>query len=197
MCGRLVAAAFIVLALASTPGAAQQTSAASVGPAYRIHPGDEIEIMVWGDARLQRILRVLPDGTIAFPLAGQIVAGGQLPTDIERLITAALRPQYRGAVPQVTVMVKNPSGYQFSVIGKVQSPGTFTPGRYVNALEAISIAGGPTQFAQLGNVSIVRHNGGQIHRLPVRLNRALSGSVQQLGPWDVPPIVGGDTIIVP
>ena len=54
MCRRLVAAAFLVLALASTPGAAQQTSAASVGPAYRIHPGDEIEIMVWGDARLQR-----------------------------------------------------------------------------------------------------------------------------------------------
>ena len=197
MCRRLIGGALIVFALTSTPGAAQQTSAALVGPAYRIHPGDEIEIMVWGDARLQRILRVLPDGTIAFPLAGQIVAGGQLPTDIERLITAALRPQYRGAVPQVTVMVKNPSGYQFSVIGKVQSPGTFTPGRYVNALEAVSIAGGPTAFAQLGNVSIVRNNGGQIHRLPVRLNRALSGSVQQLGPWDVPLIFGGDTIIVP
>lgn len=197
MCTRLVAAAFIVFALASAPGAAQQARAASVGPAYRIHPGDEIEIMVWGDARLQRTLRVLPDGTIAFPLAGQIVAGGQLPTDIERVITHALRPQYRGAVPQVTVMVKNPSGYQFSVIGKVQSPGTFTPGRYVNALEAVSIAGGPTTFAQLGNVSILRNNGGRIHRLPVSLNRALSGSVQQLGPWDVPPIVGGDTIIVP
>ena len=197
MCRRLVAAAFAVLALASTPGAAQQAPAGPVGPAYRIHPGDEIEILVWGDARLQRTLRVLPDGTIAFPLAGQIVAGGQLPTNIERIITAALRPQYRGAVPQVTVMVKNPSGYQFSVIGKVKSPGTFTPGRYVNALEAVSIAGGPTQFAQLGNVSIVRTNGDRLLRLPVRLDRALSGSVQQLGPWDVPPIVGGDTIIVP
>src|SRR5215207_8867402 len=197
MCRRLVAVSFIVLALASAPSAAQQAPAALVGPAYRIHPGDEIEIMVWGDARLQRTLRVLPDGTIAFPLAGQIVAGGQLPSDIERIITAALQPQYRGAVPQVTVMVKNPSGYQFSVIGKVQSPGTFTPGRYVNALEAISIAGGPAQFAQLGNVSIVRNNGGQIHRLPVRLDRALSGNVERLGPWDVPPIVGGDTIIVP
>lgn len=194
---RSAAAAFVVFALAGTPGAAQQAPAGRVGPAYRINPGDDIEIMVWGDARLQRTLRVLPDGTIAFPLAGQIVAGGQLPTDIERIITAALRPQYRGAVPQVTVMVKNPSGYQFSVIGKVQSPGAFTPGRYVNALEAVSIAGGPTQFAQLGNVSIVRNNGVRVLRLPVRLDRALSGSVEQLGPWDVPPIVGGDTIIVP
>ena len=94
-------------------------------------------------------------------------------------------------------MVKNPSGYQFSAIGKVKSPGTFTPGRYVNALEAVSIAGGPTQFAQLRNVSIVRNNGDRLLRLPVHLDRALSGSVQQLGPWDVPPIVGGDTIIVP
>lgn len=197
MCRRLVAGAFVVLALASTPGTAQQPAAGPVAPAYRIHPGDEIEILVWGEPRLQRTLRVLPDGTIAFPLAGQIVAGGQLPTDIERIITAALRPQYRGAVPQVTVMVKNPSGYQFSVIGKVKSPGSFTPGRYVNALEAVSIAGGPTQFAQLGNVSIVRNNGDRLLRLPVRLDRALSGSVQQLGPWDVPPLVGGDTIIVP
>lgn len=197
MCTRLVAGAFVVLALASTPGTAQQPAAGPVAPAYRIHPGDEIEILVWGEPRLQRTLRVLPDGTIAFPLAGQIVAGGQLPTDIERIITAALRPQYRGAVPQVTVMVKNPSGYQFSVIGKVKSPGSFTPGRYVNALEAVSIAGGPTQFAQLGNVSIVRNNGDRLLRLPVRLDRALSGSVQQLGPWDVPPLVGGDTIIVP
>ena len=89
MCTRLAAAAFIALALASTPGAAQQAPAGSVGPAYRIHPGDEIEIMVWGDARLQRTLRVLPDGTIAFPLAGQITIGGQLPTDIERIITAS------------------------------------------------------------------------------------------------------------
>lgn len=197
MCRRLVIAAFVVYSLASTPAVAQQAPTGPVGPAYRIHPGDEIEILVWGDARLQRTLRVLPDGTIAFPLAGQIVAGGQLPTDIERVISVALRPQYRGAVPQVTVMVKNPSGYQFSVIGKVKSPGTFTPGRYVNALEAVSIAGGPSQFAQLGNVSIVRTDGVRILRLPVRLDRALSGRVQQLGPWDVPPIVGGDTIIVP
>ena len=81
----------------------------TAGPAYRINAGDEIEVMVWGDERLQRVVRVLPDGTFAFPLVGQIVAAGQLPSDLERIISAALRPQYRGAVPQVTVSVKNPS----------------------------------------------------------------------------------------
>lgn len=121
-----------------TPPAA----ATSAGPAYRINPGDDIEVMVWGDDRLNRTVRVLPDGTFAFPLVGQVVAAGQLPSDLERIITAALQPQYRGPVPQVTVSVKNPNGYQFSIVGKVRSPGTYTPGRYVNALEAISIAGG-------------------------------------------------------
>ena len=193
----LVVGALCLLAVDATPGLTRPVPAESAGPPYRINPGDVLEIMVWGDERLHRVLRVLPDGTIAFPLAGQIVAARQLPADIERIITAALQPQYRGAVPQVTVMVKNPSGYQFSVIGKVRSPGAFTPGRYVNALEAVSIAGGPTEFAQLGNVSIVRNSQGQIRRIPVRLNRAMSASVHQVSEYDVPPIAGGDTIVVP
>lgn len=176
---------------------AQQPPTALPGPAYRINPGDEIEVFVWGDERLQRSVRVLPDGTFAFPLVGQVVAHGQLPADIERIITAALRPQYRGTVPQVTVMVKNPAGYQFSVVGKVRAPGTFTPGRYVNVLEAVSIAGGPTEFAQLGNVTIIRNVGRQMQSIPVRLNRVLGGGNSPVTPGDIPAIVGGDTIVVP
>ena len=152
---------------------------------------------IWGEERLQRSVRVLPDGTFAFPLVGQVVAQGQLPADIERIITAALQPQYRGTVPQVTVMVKNPSGYQFSVVGKVRAPGTFTPGRYVNVLEAVSMAGGPTEFAQLGNVTIIRNVGRQMQSIPVRLNRVLGGGNSPVTPGDIPPIVGGDTIVVP
>src|SRR5215217_7564829 len=86
---------------------AQQLNAAVPGPAYRIYPGDEIEVFVWGDERLQRTVRVLPDGSFSFPLVGQVVAQDQLPVDLERIIAAALRPQYRGVVPQVTVIVKS------------------------------------------------------------------------------------------
>ena len=186
-----------LLAAASVPAAAQPVTTALPGPAYRINPGDELEVMVWGDERLQRSVRVLPDGTFAFPLVGQVMARGQLPADLERIITAALRPQYRGVVPQVTVIVKNPAGYQFSVVGKVRSPGTFTPGHYVTVLEAVSIAGGPTEFAQLGNVSIIRNTGAQMQTIPVRLNKALGGGTPRLSPGDMPAIVGGDTIVVP
>lgn len=167
------------------------------GPAYRINPGDEIEVSVWGDERLQRVVRVLPDGTFAFPLVGQIVAAGQLPSDLERVITAALQPQYRGVVPQVTVSVKNPSGYQFSVVGKVRSPGTFTPGRYVNALEAITIAGGPSEFASVGNISILRKYGTRVQTIRVRLSDALKGDTSRLTEADVPFIQSGDTLVVP
>jgi polysaccharide export outer membrane protein len=164
---------------------------------YRINAGDELEVMVWGDERLQRDVLVLPDGTFAFPLVGQVQAAGRLPVEIERVITAGLQPQYKGPVPQVTVSVKKPSGYQFSVIGKVRSPGTFTPGRYVNALEAIAIAGGPAEFAQTGNVKIIRKVGDQLVVLPIRIQDALRGDTSRLGPNEVPRIQSGDTLVVP
>ena len=184
--------------LGSPAASAPQSPAATpTGPAYRINPGDEVEVMVWGDDRLQRTVRVLPDGSFAYPLVGQVMAGGQLPSDLERYITAALRPQYRGVVPQVTVSVKNPSGYQFSVVGKVRSPGTFTPGRYVNALEAISIAGGPTEFAQVGDISILRKNGQTMETLHRRLGAALKGNLPRFPQNDIPAIQSGDTLVVP
>ena len=77
--------------------------AASVSTPYRINAGDQLEILVWGDERLQRSVLVLPDGTFAFPLVGQVNAAGRLPGEIEKIIVAGLQPQYKGPVPQVTV----------------------------------------------------------------------------------------------
>jgi polysaccharide export outer membrane protein len=151
--------------------------------------------MVWGDERLQKVVRVLPDGSFGFPLVGQVMASGLLPAELERVITAALRQQYRGAVPQVTVTVKNPNGYQFSAIGKVKSPGTFTPGRYVSALEAIGIAGGPTEFADTSRIRIIRNVGGRVVTLPVQVGGALKGDFSHLG--QIPIVQSGDTLIIP
>src|SRR3954465_4077096 len=172
-------------------------AATGSGTPYRINPGDELEILVWGDERLQRSVLVLPDGTFAFPLVGQVNASGRLPVEIERVITAGLQPQYKGPVPQVTVSVKKASGYQFSVIGKVRSPGTFTPGRYVNALEALAIAGGPAEFANPGAARVIRKSGDQLYVVPLRLQDALRGDTGRLGPSDIPRIESGDTMVVP
>jgi polysaccharide export outer membrane protein len=188
----------IAIGCASGVASAQQASRpAPAGVAYRINPGDELDVLVWGDERLQRSVRVLPDGTFAFPLVGQVLAAGRLPSELERIITAGLQPQYRGQVPQVTVSVKNPTGFQFSVVGKVKGPGTFTPGRYVNALEALSIAGGATEFADLGNIRIIRKSGDDLLTIRVRVVDALRGSGGRLSTTDIPQILSGDTLVVP
>ena len=172
-------------------------SATVAGTPYRINPGDELEIHVWGDERLQRDVLVLPDGTFSFPLVGQVNAAGRLPSEIERVITIGLQPEYKGPVPQVTVSVKKASGYQFSVVGKVRSPGTFTPGRYVNALEALAIAGGPSEFANLGSAKLIRKVGDRMVVIPLRLQDALRGDPAALSPYAIPRIQSGDTLVVP
>jgi protein involved in polysaccharide export with SLBB domain len=87
----LFALALFAFAPLSVPASAQ--TSAVPGPAYRISPGDDLEIMVWGDERLQRVVRVLPDGSFGFPLVGQVMAAGLLPSELERVITVALKSE--------------------------------------------------------------------------------------------------------
>ena len=186
------------IALAQTGlAAAVQSQVTAAEPAYRINPGDQLEVMVWGEDRLQKEVRVLPDGTFSFPLVGQVHAAGRLPYEVSQAITLGLQPQYKGPVPQVTVTVKDPTGYQFSVIGKVKSPGSFTPGHYVNALEAIGAAGGPTEFAQVNDITIRRKYGDQLRPIHLHLGGILKGDTSALSQSDVPFIQSGDTIVVP
>ena len=191
----------ILLTLAPVALAAQAPAQRAAAPvaAYRINPGDELEIYVWGEERLQRHVKVLPDGTIAFPLVGQLVAQGLLPKELENAISNGLRDQYRGQVPQVTVSVATPAGLQFSVLGKVHGPGSFTPGRYVNVLEALSLAGGPNEFASLDNILIIRKVGGQSQTIRVALAPLFKGGSEagEVARKNLIPIETGDTIIVP
>lgn len=187
----VIAAACV--AAATVPQAGWAQGAPALRP-YRINPGDELEVYVWGEERLSRDIKVLPDGTISFPLVGQVSAVGKLPHDVEAEITAGLRPKYRDTVPQVTVSVKNAVGMQFSIVGKVRSPGAFTTGRYINVLEALALAGGPAEFADTGGVRIARKNG-QVIR--VRLGDALKGNISDRDLAGLPQIESGDTVIVP
>ncbi len=166
---------------------------------YRVNPGDDLEIYIWGEERLQRTVRVLPDGTFAFPLVGQVVAQGKKPQELEQIISERLKDQYRGQVPQVTVSVKSPAGLQFSVLGRVKAPGTFSPGRYVTVLDALSLAGGPAEFANLDSVLLVRKNGGQVTATRIRLSSLFksSTSVEDVDRIAVPRLETGDTVIVP
>jgi polysaccharide biosynthesis/export protein len=188
----------VIAAACAAAGAVPQAALAQAStPAtrpYRINPGDELEVYVWGEERLSRTIKVLPDGTISFPLVGQVNALGKLPRDVEAAITAGLKPKYRDTVPQVTVSVKNPVGMQFSIVGKVKSPGTYTTGRYINVLEALALAGGPAEFADTNGVRLARKSG-QVMR--VRLGDALKGNISDRDLANLPQIESGDTVIVP
>jgi polysaccharide biosynthesis/export protein len=188
----------VAQAPAAVPAPAPLPAKASQ-PAYRINPGDEIEVYVWGEDRLQRSSRVLPDGSFSFPLVGKIEAAGRLPTELEAIISTGLKDQYRGPVPQVTVSVRVPSGLQFSVIGRVRNPGIFTPGRNVNLLEALSFAGGTDEFAKVDGIVVIRKSGPGIQTIRAQLGSILKGNIPagEAGQRSIPLIESGDTIIVP
>ncbi len=192
----IISLALLTSISASSPAIAQVPAAGAPLP-YRVNPGDELEVYVWGEERLQRVIRVLPDGTFSFPLVGLVEAAGKLPKDLEGAISRGLSSQFRDQVPQVTVSVKSPSGLQFSVIGKVKSPGSFTPGKYINVLEAIGIAGGPTEFAQMNDVLILRKRGGALAPIRVRLGNAMRGDPSARDLEGLPELQPGDTVIVP
>ncbi|KQS04174.1 sugar transporter [Sphingomonas sp. Leaf357] len=189
--------------IASGGAASAQSSSVTVTApstpikAYRINPGDEIEVYVWGEERLQRTVKVLPDGTFAFPLVGQVDAMNKLPQEVEAAVAVGLKSQYRDTVPKVTVSVRQPTGLQFSVAGKVRTPGAFTPGRYINVLEALTMAGGPADFANLSEVTILRKVGGRLTAIKVRLTDVLKGNPSPRDLSGIPQLESGDTVIVP
>lgn len=182
----------VIAAPAPAPAAPSDSS-------YRINPGDELEVYVWGEERLQRSVKVLPDGTFAFPLVGQLVAQGKLPQELEQIISERLRDQYRGQVPQVTVTVKEPAGLQISVLGRVKSPGTFSPGRYVTALDALGLAGGPAEFANLDSVLVIHKTNGRTTSTRIRLGSFFKSgtSVEDIDRTALPRLETGDTVVVP
>lgn len=199
-----LAAADMAQAQTSTQGTGGQQAASAAQPTpavstYRINSGDELEIYVWGEERLQRQLRVLPDGTIAFPLVGQLRVAGLMPQEVERLVSDRLREQYRGEVPFVTVSVRAATGMRFSVLGKVQSPGIFDATRYVNVLEALSQAGGPNEFANLDSITIIRGSGNNAQAIRVRVSQLFRSGVdtRAVQEANLVQIAPGDVIIVP
>lgn len=175
-------------------------AAKPVTPEYRINAGDELEVFVWGEERMQRLVRVLPDGTFAFPLAGTIAAEGQTAPEVASAITGRIKNNYRAGVPNVTVTVKDTAGSRFYVVGKVRTPGGYSVGRVINVIQALSLAGGTVEFADVDNAVILRQTdqGQFVER--VRLADVLKGS-RGIGSGQqaksLPVLGSGDVLVIP
>jgi polysaccharide biosynthesis/export protein len=169
---------------------------------YLLGPEDVIEITVWGHQDLQRQVAVSLDGTITFPLIGEVKAAGRSVQALEKILAAKLSDGYL-VKPQVTINVKDYKSQKVYIMGEVKNPGTYPVTKKNDLLFTLSLAGGFTPNA--GNeVMIVRPRDGggkpiSIEEarnrrdtiIRVNLKDALDGDVSQNAV-----IQNGDTITV-
>ena len=166
-------------------------SALAVDATYRLKAGDALNISVWGEETLQKDTKVLPDGSITFPLAGRIDVAGATAAEVEKRVTAKLTTYLPD--PQVTVVVVGTEGNRIFILGKVLTPGPVPLTGPMTVMQALSLTGGFDKFADLGAIKVLRNGkDGQIV-LPIDYNALIKG--QKLESNIV--LNAGDTILVP
>lgn len=125
---------------------------------YLINSGDILEVSVWNEDALKREVIVLPDGSISFPLAGTVAAAGKGVDDVKKELTQKLTEYI--AEPVVNIVVKSTGGNSVYVTGQVKTPGKYMMLEPMHVVQALSLAGGLTPFAEQDNIIILRKNSG-------------------------------------
>ena len=125
---------------------------------YKILPGDVLQVSVWKEPDLQLELLVRPDGAVSFPLAGEISTRDRSVSDLQDELKKRLARFINE--PVVTVSIKQVLGNKIYVIGQVNDPGEFVVNPQVDVLQALSMAGGTTAFADLDNIRILHRDRG-------------------------------------
>ena len=126
---------------------------------YRVSAEDVLHISVWKEDGLDADAIVRPDGGISFPLAGDVPAAGLTPKEIEVEIARRLQRYIPEAV--VSVSVVKIQGLRIYVTGKVRTPGQYTVGRYIDVLQALTLAGGLTPYANASDIKVLRRENGR------------------------------------
>ncbi len=156
---------------------------------YRLVPGDKISINVWRVPELTLETKVNRDGSIGFPLLGDVPAVGKTTKELEVYLREGLS---KGFVenPVVTVTVKGQ--WRYFITGEVKQSGSFTLDEDINVYQAIIRAGGFTDFASK-SIRIVRYEMGKRRVVRINVNRYLQAG-EEMKEGRVQP---GDVIVVP
>jgi polysaccharide export outer membrane protein len=112
---------------------------------YRIGREDVLEVVVWHEPELTRLVPVRPDGKISLPLAGEMEAAGRTPAELQVSLTKALSPYIQDT--HVAVLVREINGARVFVLGEVTRPGGFPLRGPLTVMQAIALAGGRSEFA--------------------------------------------------
>ena len=158
---------------------------------YVIGPADQIKVDVWKNADLGGTVPVRPDGKISVPLLDDVQAAGLTPLELKEVLTQALREYVED--PDVTVTVSKVESPTVFLLGGVARQGSMPLTTNLRVLDALSAAGGFTQFADRGSVRVLRRtaNGLVEHRFDY--DAYLDGDAPESNFLLRP----GDTIVVP
>jgi polysaccharide export outer membrane protein len=187
---RLIALGFWLLACCGTAYAADP--AAPVLPdGYKLRPGDTLVISVWKETDLQGDVLVRPDGGVTFPLVGELQAAGHTVAELTSMLEERVHKFIPDAV--VTVSVKAAAGNRVYVIGKVNKPGDFPLIGDMDVMQALSLAGGATPFANTNSIRILRRDGDHQTSIPFRYRDIAHGRKLDQNIL----LQSGDTVVVP
>ena len=126
----------------------------SAAPAeYTLGPGDEIEILVHQEADLSMTLRVSESGVFSYPYLGTLTASGRSTSELEKEITNGL---LQDILVHPSVAVRINSYRNFYISGEVKRPGGYPYQPGLTLLQAITLAGGPTEWASSSKFEILK-----------------------------------------
>jgi polysaccharide export outer membrane protein len=160
------------------------------GPEYRLGPEDVLRISVWENRELTLDVVVRPDGKISFPLIQDVQAEGLTAAELAAAIHNRLQSYIKD--PQVSVIVTQVNAPKVFIIGNVTRPGPYPLRSETSILQALSLAGGFTQFASLRNIKLVRGTGAKQEVRKVNYYNLIEDGGE--GNYLLKP---GDTIVVP
>ena len=161
---------------------------------YQLGPEDVLEVLVWKNADLSKVVTVRPDGKISLPLIGDVQATGFTAAQVQDEITKRLTPFYQEP-PQVSLIVQQANSYVIYILGEVGRPGQYTVKRGTTFLQAIALAGGFTPFAATNDILLLRNSHGdpQQRAAKIRYGDILAGKYRENNIL----LKSGDTIVIP
>ncbi len=158
----LAALSFVVF---SMPVWAEGGAATTTGTdGYRLAADDVLRISVWKEEDLQVEAIVRPDGRLSFPLIGEVMAQGKTVEQVRNEIGRRLSRYI--PEPVVSVSIAKIGGNKVFVIGEANKPGVYVLGEYIDVMQALSMAGGLTPYADRGGIRILRRVDGRQRAIP-------------------------------
>ncbi len=159
--------------------------------AYRIGPGDVLEIIVWNDQQLSKQVVVPPDCMISYPLAGDFNVKGRTIPELEK----EMQDKFKDYLPEtpVTVSLVAANDLRVYVIGKVNKPGVFPINMETDVIQALAMAGGLSPFSSEKNILILRNDDGFLQRYNFNYSQVEKGEHLEQNIT----LKKGDVIVVP